>query len=248
MTRFDDAALRRFEDEMVVHSQEFSPRLSEVLGEEQLRVALRGAMGNAQKYGFTNRGPIRLYIEMMFLYGSSFATDPQYPWAAQILKAPGDQMERAETLCAKILDYQEKVSGVEASNTRRALAEVQTMAKKPLDVTERDFAPGMRREMHRIFPEKAAYIGQEAQLALTAKAQADARKFGFPNPRGDALLLVLMFAFGHGCTDDPLYPWISHTLADQRIVNGTARAERLERKATTWLDHVLARPRKGGAA
>lgn len=25
-----------------------------------------------------------------------------------------------------------------------------------------------------------------------------------------------MFSFGHGCTDDPLYPWISRTLRDER--------------------------------
>jgi hypothetical protein len=54
-----------------------------------------------------------------------------------------------------------------------------------------------------------------------------------------------MFAFGHGCTHDPLYPWIARTLKDERIKDPAARAERLEKKAITWLDHVLARPPKG---
>ena len=96
MIVFEKASLRRFEDEMVVHSKEFTPRLYEVLGEEQLRVALRQAMKRADTYGFTNRGPIRLYIELMFLYGSDFDTDPQYPAIGKVLKAPGDQMKRAE--------------------------------------------------------------------------------------------------------------------------------------------------------
>ena len=63
--------------------------------------------------------------------------------------------------------------------------------------------------------------------------------------RGEALVVVLMFAFGHGCTDDPLYPWISRTLKDERIVGPAARVERLEKKSITWLEHVLARPRGG---
>ena len=87
MAVFEQAALRRFEDEMVVHSKIFSPRLCEVLGEEQLRVALRRAMARAGGYGFSYRGPIRLFIEFMFLFGSAFDTDPQYPWAGKILQA-----------------------------------------------------------------------------------------------------------------------------------------------------------------
>ena len=59
------------------------------------------------------------------------------------------------------------------------------------------------------------------------------------------LLAILMFSFGHGCLDDPLYPWMSQTLSDERITDVSARAERLERKSITWLDHVLARPAAG---
>ena len=48
-----------------------------------------------------------------------------------------------------------------------------------------------------------------------------------------------MFAFGHGCCEDPLYPWIARTLTDEKITDAEARAKRLEKKAITWLDHVL---------
>jgi len=53
-----------------------------------------------------------------------------------------------------------------------------------------------------------------------------------------------MFAFGHGCTNDLLYPWISRTLQDERIADPEARAARLEQKAITWLEHVNARNEK----
>jgi len=41
------AARRQFEEEMVVHSKSFSPRLCEVIRDEQLRVALRSAINRA---------------------------------------------------------------------------------------------------------------------------------------------------------------------------------------------------------
>jgi hypothetical protein len=241
---FEQAALKKFEDEMVVHSKDFSPRLCEVLGEAQLRVALRGAMARAGGYGFTYRGPIRLFIEMMFLFGSAFDTDPQSPWAAEILRSPDDQMQRAEKLCEKILDYQEKVSGQDAVNTRRALGDLLALARNPGTFSSNNFVVGMRQEMARVFPQKAAYIGEAGMTALIYEGSAEARKYGFP-ARGEAAIVVLMFAFGHGCTEDPLYPWIALTLKDEKIVEPAARAERLEKKAVTWLERVLASPREG---
>lgn len=237
--------MRRFEDEMVLHSRDFSPRLCEALGEEQLRVAIRLAMARAGRYGFTLRGPIRLYIEMTFLFGSAFDTDPQYPWAAKALRAPGEQMQRAEKLCDGIRDYQSKVSGPESANTRRALGELLDMTRKPLTLSAGNFAAGMRQEMHRVFPQKAAYIGEAALAAIIHEGSAEARTQHFPSPRGESLLVSLMFAFGHGCAGDPLYPWIERTLKGERITDPAARAERLESKAVIWLEHALSKPRKG---
>lgn len=239
MEVFRRASLAAFEDEMVVHSREFSPRLCEVLGEEHLRVALRDAMVRAGDYGFTNRGPVRLFIELGFLFGSAFDTDPQYPWAETILRRPDDQMQRADELVEKTLDYQDKVSGPGATNTRNALSELSLMATQPVPFSSHDFAHGMLKEMKRVFPQKSIYVGDSSLRQLIGEGTGEARRFQFSTVRGEALLVTLMFAFGHGCTCDPLYPWIARTLNDDRINDSLARAERLERKARTWLTKVL---------
>ncbi len=245
MEVFRQAALASFENEMVAHSQEFAPKLSQVIGEEQLRLAVRGAIARAGNYGFTNRGPIRLFIELIFLFGSAFDNDPQYPWAASILRDSAPQMDRAEELYERVLDYQEKVSGPEAVNTREALKNLAFMAQQPLSFTAHNFVPGMLREMAHVFPQKTAYVGHEALEALIRKSGAAAQRVRFPTSRSYALIAMLMFAFGHGCVDDPLYPWIAHTLKDEKIADPAARAERLEKKALTWLEHVLAATPEG---
>jgi hypothetical protein len=240
MEVFRQAALVAFENEMVAHSQDFSPKLSKVIGEEQLRLAVCNAITRAGGYGFTNRGPIRLYIELMFLFGSAFDSDPQYPWATSILQDLTPQMQRAERLYEKVLDYQEKVSGPEGINTREALRHLGFLAQQPLIFTANDFIPNMLREMANIFPQKTAYIGEAALEALIRESGAVAQRARFPNSRGYFLMVALMFAFGHGCADDPLYPWIARALTDEKIASPAARAERLEKKTLTWLDHVLA--------
>jgi hypothetical protein len=241
MLAFEQAAIRGFEDEMVVHSKDFEPLLCEIIGEEQLRVALRHAMARAAGYGFTYRGPIRLFIEMMFLCGSAFDTDPQYPVWGGVLRSSDDQMQRAERIHEGFLDYLERVSGPDAANVRKALRDLLIFIRKPVEIPADNFVAGILQEMTRIFPQKVAYVGEEALTALIHEGLAEARKYGFPTVRSEAIVVGLMFAFGHGCTNDPLYPWISRTLRDARIVDPAARAQRLEKKAVTWLEHVVAR-------
>ena len=238
---FEQDALRRFEDEMVRHSKDVSPRLSEVLGGAQLRVAVRAALARAQTYGFTNRGPARLFVEMMFLCGSSFDTDPQYPGISEALRAPEDQMIRAEKIHQGQLEYVEKVSGPGAMNVHAALRDLAVFASQPLPFDSANLTSGMLAEMRRLFPKKAEHAGDAALQALIGESRSDCLKYGFSTVRQMALIAVLKFGFGHGCTHDPLYPWIENTLQDPRIVSPEARAARLENKARTWLDHVNAR-------
>src|SRR5215216_3572942 len=92
MVLFGQEALRRSEQEMLAHSKEFSPTLCNTLTDDQLRIAVGQAMRRAGGYGFTNRGPIRLYIELSILFGSDFDADPQCFAFAKFLNAGGDQM------------------------------------------------------------------------------------------------------------------------------------------------------------
>jgi hypothetical protein len=246
MKAFELTARQRFEDEMFAHGKHFSPRLSEVIGDEQLRLAIRSAIARAEAYAFTYRGPIRLFIELMFLCGSGFDTDPQYPAVGKLLRATADdQMVRAQRIHEGHNDYLDRVSGPGAVNVHRALRGVLAFARAPLAVPADDLRAGLLREMHRIFPEKAVYVGDEGLRALIDESVAEARRYRFDGARPVALLVVLKFAFGHGCTDDPLYPWIAKTLRDEKIVSPEARAARLEKKALTWLEHVIARNERG---
>jgi hypothetical protein len=244
MKSFEQAARRQFEEEMMAHSKKFSPPLCEVIGDDQLRLALRSAITRAEGYGFTYRGPVRLFIEMMFLCGSGFDTDPQYPAVGEVLRASGDQMQRAHQIHELCLDSLGKVAGPRAANVHKALSDLLIYARMPITFSN-DLIADMLAAMHRIFPQKAAYVGEAALKALIHEGIEEARRYGFDTARQRALIVVLKFAFGHGCTDDPLYPWIVRTLQDDRIVDPASRAARLERKAITWLEHVVARNERG---
>jgi len=241
MEAFKKAALLSFEDEMIGHLAKFSPPLYKTVGEEQMRKVIQLGMNQAGKYGFTYRGSVRLYLELMLLFGSYFDSDPQYPWASEILinRQSGSQMQRAERLYEKAMDYRQKVAGPEDAYTLEALKKIAIFAKQPFIIQSDNFIPAMRREIEYIYPQKAAYVGPACLEALITKGMGGARRQQFVTVRGMTLVVVLMLAFGHGCGADPLYPWIARTLQNEAIIDPAARAERLEKKALTWLEHVL---------
>lgn len=245
MQAFEAQALRAFEDEMVAHSKEFAPHLSATLGDEGLRVAVRQAIARARQHDFTLRGPIRLFVELTFLFGSGFDSDPQYPVIGEVLRSGADEMTRAERIQEWHNEYLETISGPANINVRKALEAVWEFARNPPAAIERNLDTEILNGIARAFPERAASIGEEALRALIAEGKAEAAAHGFTTARGRALIILLKASFGRECTNDPLYPWINQTLTDPQIVDAGARAQRLERKAVAWLGHVLARPQPG---
>lgn len=242
MAGFKAAALTNFESEMVTHCSEFSPRLYTVLGEAQVRSVVHQALERAALYGFTHKGPVRLFIDMTLLFGSDFDTDPQYPWAQMVLIETGSipQMKRAEHLHKKAADYIEKVNGADDIYTFQALERIAAMTRNTAEFSSDAFVPQMREQVAQLYPEKAAYLGDTALERLCHNGMERAKDYGMTTGHSFAVMSTLMLAFGHGCADDPLYPWIMRTLNDKRIADPMSRAKRLEKKATTWLMRVIA--------
>lgn len=229
---FEEAALRRFEKEMVAHLRQLAPQHCNAVGEEGLYQVVRTGFKRATNYGLTNRGPVRFYLDLMMMLGSDFDTDPQYPWAAALLKdsAIPDQMDRAERLYEKAMDYSAKVFGQGYEQEKAAV-------RRAGLVKYEDFAAGSVGELvkyfKKVFPEKVRYLGEPPMLALAARARTLSEQHQLTPERGPAVLAGLMFAFGHGVTTDPQFPWVAATLVRDRQ-DAATRTERLFRRALTY--------------
>ncbi len=97
----EEASVNNFVGEMARHCEEFSPHLTKTLNNEQLNEAVRHGIEKAEEYGFTQRGPVRFFIDLMIVFGSDFDTDPQYPWIAEILNPGSDASGNAKDNQAK---------------------------------------------------------------------------------------------------------------------------------------------------
>jgi len=94
------AAADRFVRETADHIRARWPRSFARLGEEDVQSAIQHGIERARSYRIQTEASVRLFIEMMFLLGPAFDTDPKLPWASQCLLAPGDERMRVSALIA----------------------------------------------------------------------------------------------------------------------------------------------------
>lgn len=233
--------LASFEEEMALHCREIAPRRSEALDDAAMLSAAQRAIGKAGAYSFTQRGPIRLIVELAVILGFAFDTDPQYPWAAAILsEGPLTEGERAQRLYERSLAYTERISGPDERFARSALERAAARAFSGA-LSPRDLALALPLEARAIYPQKANAAGQEALAALVREASSVALDQGIPHAAAD--VFCIMFLFGHGFVDDPFLPQMSAALKDQEGQprrGAEARAEALRREARIQIDRSLA--------
>jgi len=239
---FQQASLQRFEDEMVEHLKQFAPKHCEVIGEPAVRNVIRLGMERAKQYGFTNRGPVRLYLEVMFMFGSFFDGDPQLPWVVEILndRAKPDQMGRADRLHVRTMEYLNDVVGPNKEYYMEALRRISRGRAEHFPVSGGDLENAAVRALTTLYPQKCEYVGQARLRALIQGCVKDATEHGVSTLKGVSLFIVLAFTLGYGYASDPQFPWIGATLDDALVGDPTARVERLYKKATAYLAGALA--------
>lgn len=243
-----DVTEQEFEDNMVEHLKQVFPIRTEAMGEDVVREVIRIGIGRADGYELDTPGPVCLFIEMSFLSGSGFDTDPQYPWMQQVLADTTDQVDRANRLRGEALKYRAAVVGPREEYQRLAFGRLdawrleEAFASDEEDEVEEEetaWEPLILDYFQRLYPEKCQYAGPAAmrQLAQRAVAQAKDEQFLV---RGSAVLLsVLMLMLGHDCFTDPQFSWIDDTFNGAEEATDAEKARMLTSRLKAHVRSVM---------
>jgi len=68
------------------HIRKTYPKEFDTIGEDKIREVIQHSAKRVAKYGFKGNPDVLKFIEVMVLFGRDFDSDPQLPWAAQILR------------------------------------------------------------------------------------------------------------------------------------------------------------------
>ena len=235
-------ALEQFEDEMVAHLRGFVPKFSEVLGDQGLRRCIRFGVERANTHGITNPGLLRFYVELMFMYGGHFDTDPFLPWAGRILSDPSivNELTRVDYLYKAMLPYLEDIGGPERSFATQALRNLQKIRFKDFPIAELRDGDKCIKALTRIYPQRCEYLGDALLRRLLLRGAEVAAQHDVATDRGIVIVTGMMFTMGHGFAEDPLLPWISSTLRDPALKDPEWRVARLEKRTQIYLDRAVA--------
>ncbi len=238
---FEGAAVRNFEDQMVEHLKEFTPKHCEILGERCVRQVIQLGMERAKKYGFRNRGPVRFYIELIFMLGSDFDTDPQLPWAAEVLSDTtiSDQTIKADRLYDRAMDYLHRVAGPNHEYSIEAIRRISRARVEDFQGEGEDFESKVIRGLKMMYPQKCEYLGEPGLRAAIQRGTGLAESYSVSSETGVILFIALVFALGHCFASDPQFPWISAALNDPLVKDPNGRAERLHAKMMAYVRRAL---------
>ena len=231
----------RFEESLVDHMKEIAPRHVEVIGDASLRGIVHGGIERANTRGFTKRGPVRFFVEMMFLFGSEFDTDPLLPWAQGVLTNPSikDEMERADILHEAMIEYVDRVAGKDKVHLFDSMKRFNKTRLEDFQTKGTNFDTALRAMLKANYPERCDYIGDEGIDTLLAQGKDEARSRSVTSAKGAALLTVLLFQLGHAALRDPLFPWISEALNDESVSDPNERIKNLRQKSVKYSDQTL---------
>ncbi|MGG7567783.1 hypothetical protein ACQ5SO_16650 [Rhodovulum sp. DZ06] len=247
---FAEQARERYVQDLKDRLRERQPELAATWDEARLDKVVRDGMDHAREAaGFTNRGPIRFWIDLRLAFGAGFLDDPVHAWARPALGAPefSTQSERADALHDRASAIIDTLNGDDEARLHAAHAAILAWAKR-----ERELPPPRLlgdwavQEIAALYPEKARLAGAEGLRALFNRAARLCVSAGVQDSRPAMLMTLLFFTFGAGCVSDPAFGWIRDVLADERVPEPADRFKRLEGRALTWLEVVVARNREGG--
>ena len=235
------AASGNFEASLVEHIKKVARRHTDVIGDAGTRAIVKSGLERAKSYGMTKRGPARFFVEMIFLFGSEFDTDPLLPWASGVLTNPSisDQMERADILHEAMMEFVEAVAGKEKQHLLASMRRFNKSRLEDYQTQGTSFDAAIKEMLKANFPERYEFIGEEGMATLIENGKEEARSRLIKSAKGAALLIVLMFQLGHAATRDPLFPWISETLNDESVADPNERIKNLRAKAVRYSEQTL---------
>jgi hypothetical protein len=108
MEKFSEAALKRFEDRMVLFVQRFFPHRYGQIGEENVRGLIRSGISGSAAYNIWRECDVARYVTLMFSLRPDFDTHHETAWAKPLLTDPSlGTEERLSRLLERTLEVLE---------------------------------------------------------------------------------------------------------------------------------------------
>jgi hypothetical protein len=178
---------------------------------EELALAAAKGLENARGHGFNRRPQMYFMVQLASALGSGFDTDPQYRWLQPLLdNQPGlPATHRSRVMGWHVDAFRTRAYGQDLSACQAALARLVAIDQQTLQRVSEALPHEGPRLLATVFPRRLDFMDRDAMFSLLNAARRGAALQPGAGNGAAALLLLLMFLFGHQVLQDPLRLWLS---------------------------------------
>lgn len=182
------------------------PSLVRLLAKDEFRLFIEQGIILANKSGYTQRGPVRLYLDMLIIFGVDFEQDSLFQWL-KIEREDVSQIEKSISLYTFLNKYFDDVYGENSVFFKDSLEKFLTLNVKDLYISIGGDNKALHEFLQNIYQQRYDFYGPDFINNLIASSEQYCKRYGLIEDSYKSYLILIMFLFGRSLDQDLLRRW-----------------------------------------
>jgi len=181
-----------------------------LMGRKYVTRFARKIIEQSRAFGLSRQSDLMSHLALIAKIGTGYQHDPQFRRIAEAVQEAQTPENSLQALSTGVNEFR---AGVRGGSDEWYHAALQRVLRTSYEAWHRpNFTTEVAAMLAALYPERAAYAGEQAVIDLVKMARKEAEAWALPPRPGICLLAGLMFFLGVDCVTDPLYPWIAQNL------------------------------------
>lgn len=209
-------SFKNYISEVVLHCKVMYPKLVPLQGRESFSLNIEKSIALAKNAGFTQRGPVRLYIDMMILLGFNFEQDPQYQRAKfNDMNNTSSQLEKSVMMYNVLEKYIDAIYGESNSFFEQSLVRLRNLDISNISDDNKNYRSNTHELLSYIHPQRYCLLGEGSVDNLISFSDENIKTDKIIRPNHKSYLVLIRFLLGSHFNND----FFRHDLFASEFIN-----------------------------
>ncbi|MBD8451540.1 hypothetical protein [Serratia rubidaea] len=197
-----ELSFSRYISELYEHCRIIFPNLIPLFDKETLNKHFENIIMSAKKFGYTQRGTVRFYVDMTIMFGSGFEYDPLYYWLKNNIEHELPQLEKSMAIYLLVEQYGSSAHGMGCVYLKESQANFKNLDVNGLPSRLIDGDGSLHKLLNDLYPQRYSFVGANAVDELIMLSDVHSELYNLNDEVCKTYFIVIMFLFGVGFDKD----------------------------------------------